>query len=299
MTRTTFKSTHQTSPPASSESPLQASLENSLLASPRASLQASLQASLLASLEKSWRRELGREIEEPYFRELCAFLKSEIQDGKRIYPQPSDWFAAFRHTPFEQVRVVILGQDPYHGPDQAHGLSFSVRPGVRPPPSLVNIFKELKSDLRVDRSSQGSLAQGSLAQGSLAQGSLAHGSLAHGSLAQGCLESWANQGVLLLNSVLTVRDGEPASHQGRGWERFTDKVIHVIASKQEPLVFVLWGAYAQKKGRFINRARHLVIEGPHPSPLSASRGFLGSKPFSRINAFLEDCGQKPIDWSLP
>lgn len=220
-------------------------------------------------IEAGWKRELIEEFSAPYMQELRAFLKLELDAGQKIYPKPSEWFAAFDHTPFEKVKVVILGQDPYHGPGQAHGLCFSVKPGVVPPPSLVNIYKEMKSDLGLERPDHG------------------------------FLEPWADQGVLLLNSVLTVRDGQAASHQGRGWEKFTDKAIHLLNEKRENLVFVLWGAYAQKKAQFVDRKRHLVLSGPHPSPLSAHRGFLGSKPFSQINRYLEKTGQTPIDWQLP
>lgn len=202
-------------------------------------------------------------------RQLRDFLQHEKQNQKIIFPKLRDIFKAFELTPFSAVKVVILGQDPYHGPNQAHGLSFSVPQGVRPPPSLVNIFKELKSDLGIEPSKQG------------------------------CLESWAKQGVLLLNSVLTVELGKAASHQGRGWERFTDQVIARLNARSEPLVFVLWGSYAQQKGKVIDKHRHLVIESPHPSPLSAHRGFFGSKPFSKINAFLERHDLKPIDWAIP
>lgn len=220
-------------------------------------------------IEESWKRQIGDQFSEPYMRDLRAFLQAEIKSGKTLYPKPSEWFAAFDSTPFDKVKVVILGQDPYHGPGQAHGLAFSVMPGVKPPPSLVNIYKELKSDIGLERPKHG------------------------------YLKSWADQGVLLLNSVLTVRESEAASHQKRGWEVFTDKAIHLLAEKREGLVFVLWGAYAQKKGAFIDRNRHLVLESVHPSPLSASRGFLGSKPFSQINAYLKKHGKTPIDWSLP
>lgn len=220
-------------------------------------------------MEASWKRELIGEFSKSYMQKLRQFLKSELDAGHQIYPKPSEIFAAFDHTPFDQVKVVILGQDPYHGPGQAHGLCFSVRPQVTPPPSLVNIYKELKDDLGIERPDHGYLV------------------------------SWADQGVLLLNSVLTVQQGKPASHQGRGWEEFTDKAIHVLAEKRERLVFVLWGAYAQKKGAFIDRKKHLVIESPHPSPFSAARGFLGSHPFSKINHYLEANGTKPIDWQLP
>ena len=220
-------------------------------------------------IEESWKRQLVDEFSAPYMQELRAFLKAEIKAGKKVYPKPSEWFAAFDATPFEKVKVVIIGQDPYHGPGQAHGLSFSVKPGVRPPPSLLNIFKELEADVGLKRPTHG------------------------------YLEHWAEQGVLLLNAVLTVREGEAASHQKHGWEKFTDQAIHALAEKREGLVFLLWGSYAQKKGAFIDRKKHLVLEGVHPSPLSASRGFFGSKPFSKINAYLEKHGKKPIDWSLP
>lgn len=220
-------------------------------------------------MEESWKRRLAPEFDKPYMHKLRAFLKSELDSGKKIYPKPSEWFAAFDHTPFEKVKVVILGQDPYHGPGQAHGLCFSVRPGVPQPPSLINIFKELKNDLGIEPPN--------------------HGSLTH----------WADQGVLLLNAVLTVRDGQAASHQGRGWEEFTDKAIHLLNDEREHLVFILWGSYAQKKGAFIDRKKHLVLESPHPSPLSASRGFFGSRPFSKANEYLKAHGEKPIDWRLP
>jgi uracil-DNA glycosylase len=221
------------------------------------------------AIPPSWKRQLADEFSESYMEKLRAFLKAELESGHKVYPKPADWFAAFDHTPFEKVRVVIIGQDPYHGPMQAHGLSFSVKPGVKVPPSLLNIYKELEKDIPGFKRPT-----------------------------HGYLDSWASQGVLLLNAVLTVRDGEPASHQRRGWEQFTDRVIHLLNEKRENLVFVLWGAYAQKKGAFISRKKHLVIESAHPSPLSASRGFLGSKPFSKINKYLKSKGEKPIDWSL-
>lgn len=220
-------------------------------------------------IEPSWKRQLIDEFSQPYMQELRAYLKKEISEGKKIYPKPTEWFAAFDHTPFEKVKVVILGQDPYHGPGQAQGLCFSVRPGVRFPPSLINIFKELKSDVGVDAPDNGSLIP------------------------------WADQGVLLLNSVLTVREGQAASHQNKGWERFTDRAIHLLNEKRKNLVFVLWGAYAQKKGQFIDRKKHLVLEAVHPSPLSVHRGFFGSRPFSKINAYLEEHGEKAIHWTLP
>lgn len=219
-------------------------------------------------LHPSWLHHLNDEFEKPYMHQLKQFLKTELQAGKIIYPKPAEYFAAFDYAPFDQVRVVLLGQDPYHGPGQAHGLCFSVREDVPPPPSLVNIFKELESDLGIPRSKSGSLVK------------------------------WAQQGVLLLNAVLTVEDGKAASHQGKGWEQFTDRVIQVLNERKTGLVFVLWGAYAQKKAAFVDRRAHFVIESPHPSPLSAHRGFFGTKPFSRINHYLTQKGERPIDWSL-
>lgn len=219
-------------------------------------------------IHPSWLEKLGDEFEQKHMRDLRSFIKTEIESGKKLHPRPAEYFAAFDATPFEQVRVVILGQDPYHGDGQAHGLCFSVRDGVALPPSLVNIYKELEADLGLPRSKSGYLM------------------------------NWAKQGVLLLNSVLTVRDGQAASHQGKGWELFTDRAIRELSEKREGLVFVLWGAYAQKKGAVIDRKKHFVIESPHPSPLSAHRGFFGSKPFSKINTYLERRGEAPIDWSV-
>ena len=226
-------------------------------------------AAARVKMEPSWKRRLAGEFDKPYMEKLRAYLKHEMDAGKKIYPKPTEWFAAFDHTPFDKVKVVILGQDPYHGPGQAHGLCFSVKPGVPAPPSLVNIYKELKSDLGIEPPGHG------------------------------FLESWADQGVLLLNSVLTVQNGKAAAHQKRGWEEFTDRAIHLLNDEREHIVFLLWGAYAQKKGAFIDRKKHLVIESPHPSPLSASRGFLGSRQFSKVNKYLEAHGEKPIDWRLP
>jgi uracil-DNA glycosylase len=223
----------------------------------------------MVTLNESWKNALAAEFDAPYMAMLKKFLEDEREQGKRIYPRASLWFHALDATPLEDVRVVILGQDPYHGEGQAHGLCFSVQPGVPPPPSLVNIYKEMKSDLGLDPPRHGNL------------------------------ESWARQGVLLLNSVLTVEASKAASHQGRGWERFTDAVIHKVNELPRPVVFILWGAYAQKKASFVDRGRHLVIASPHPSPLSAHNGFFGSKPFSKANAFLEAKGEKPIDWALP
>jgi uracil-DNA glycosylase len=220
-------------------------------------------------LEPSWKARLLDEFAKPYMVTLKEFLKAEYARKKIIYPKGTEYFAALDLTPFDDVKVVILGQDPYHGPNQAHGLCFSVRPGVQPPPSLVNIYKELKADLGLDAPRHG------------------------------FLEAWARQGVLLLNSVLTVERGLAASHSGKGWEAFTDRIIDALNRDRQNLAFVLWGAYARKKGQIVDRQRHLVIETAHPSPLSANNGFFGSKPFSRINNYLERSGQAPIDWRLP
>ncbi len=220
-------------------------------------------------LDKSWLQTIGDEFEKPYMEELRQFLIAEKKQGKTVYPPGSQIFYALDRTPFDKVKVVILGQDPYHGPNQAHGLCFSVQPGVDPPPSLINIYKEMESDLGLTPPHHG------------------------------CLSSWSDQGVLLLNSVLTVEAHKAGSHQGRGWEKFTDRIIHELESGREHLVFILWGGYARKKGSFINREKHLVIESPHPSPLSAYRGFLGSRPFSRTNEYLKKTGQTPINWKLP
>ena len=218
-------------------------------------------------LEPGWLAELAPEFEQPYMQELRAFLLAEKRRGAEIYPASSNWFAAFRATPFEKVKVVILGQDPYHGPGQAHGLCFSVPPGVPPPPSLLNIFAELERDIGLPRP------------------------------AHGCLSHWAEQGVLLLNSVLTVERGRAASHQGKGWERFTDRVVEVLNARREHLVFLLWGSYAERKGRIVDRDRHLVLVSPHPSPLSAYRGFIGNGHFSAANRYLERNGHSPVDWA--
>jgi uracil-DNA glycosylase len=220
-------------------------------------------------LPPSWLSRLSGEFAASYMKDLRSYLQGRVKQKAVIYPKPSEWFAALDSVAFDDVKVVILGQDPYHGPGQAHGLCFSVREGVPLPPSLVNIYKELKSDLGVAPSKSGYLMP------------------------------WAKQGVLLLNSVLTVESGAAASHQGKGWETFTDAVIHRLAGERDGLVFVLWGAYAQKKGAFIDRKRHLVIESPHPSPLSAHRGFFGSRPFSKINKYLVDHARAPVDWQLP
>ena len=218
-------------------------------------------------LEPSWLQRLQPEFEADYMQQLKAFLLQQRQAGKTVYPRGNHIFAALDSTPFDAVRVVILGQDPYHGPGQAHGLSFSVPDGVRPPPSLQNIYKEIVADLGASAAPQ-----------------------------SGNLSSWAEQGVLLLNSVLTVEASRAASHQGQGWEQFTDKVIEVLATQREGLVFMLWGSYAQKKGQMIDRNKHLVLTAPHPSPLSAHRGFLGCKHFSACNAYLEQQGLPGINW---
>lgn len=224
-------------------------------------------------LHPSWLAPLQGEFADPYMAALRQFLVAEKAAGKRIFPAGKEWFRALDLTPLENVRVVILGQDPYHGEGQAHGLCFSVKPGVRTPPSLVNIYKEMESDLGVPPARHG------------------------------FLEHWAEQGVLLLNSVLTVQMGAAASHQGRGWERFTDAVIRLVNARAEPVVFLLWGSHAQKKAAFVDSidrgGRHLVLKAPHPSPLSAYSGFFGSGHFSKANAFLQSVGQKPIDWALP
>lgn len=219
-------------------------------------------------LESSWKSRLAGEFETERMRALKAFLAKEMKAGKKIYPRGEDWFAALNLTPFEKVKVVIVGQDPYHGPGQAHGLSFSVRPGVPFPPSLRNILQELQADLGCQTPSNGSLMK------------------------------WAEQGVLLLNAVLTVEEGKAAAHQKKGWEEFTDRIIHLLNDEKQHIVFLLWGAYAQKKAAFVDRNRHLVLESVHPSPLSAHRGFFGSKPFSKINTYLRQHGVGEIDWSL-
>ena len=218
-------------------------------------------------LPEPWLALLEPEFSKPYMQELRGFLVSEKQ-RHRVYPPGPEIFSAFWLTPFDQTRVVVLGQDPYHGPGQAHGLCFSVRKGVRPPPSLENVFRELRDDVGIDAPR--------------------HGELTH----------WAEQGVLLLNAVLTVRHRQANSHQGRGWEDFTDRVIQLLNEQREGLVFVLWGASARKKAAQVDRKRHLVLTAPHPSPYSADRGFFGCKHFSRINAHLESLGQPPIDWSI-
>ncbi|MDV5141021.1 uracil-DNA glycosylase [Chimaeribacter arupi] len=216
----------------------------------------------------TWHDVIGQEKEQPYFQETLAFVAAERAAGKTVYPPQKEVFNAFRFTELNDVRVVILGQDPYHGPNQAHGLAFSVRPGVAVPPSLVNIYKELESDIPGFQRPP-----------------------------HGCLQSWAEQGVMLLNTVLTVERGQAHSHARLGWERFTDSVIAAINEHREGVVFLLWGSHAQKKGSFIDTQRHHVLKAPHPSPLSAHRGFLGCRHFSQANALLEKQGLPPIDWT--
>ena len=221
-------------------------------------------------LDAEWKQALQGEFLAPYMQELRRFLAAEKQAGKVIYPPGSEFFSALNFTPLTSVKVVILGQDPYHGPGQAHGLCFSVRRGVPPPPSLQNVFREINKDLGLPVPRHGELTP------------------------------WAQQGVLLLNSVLSVQAGLAASHQGRGWETFTDAVIRLLNEQREHLVFMLWGAYAQKKGRFIDTRKHLVLKAAHPSPLAANRGgWFGCRHFSQANAYLQEQGLGPIDWSLP
>lgn len=219
-------------------------------------------------LEESWQQVLGSEFDKPYMQQLRLFLRKEKDQKKIIYPKTADVFQAFALAPISEIKVVILGQDPYHGPGQAHGLCFSVQPGVRPPPSLVNIYKELQTDLGIPPATHG------------------------------CLVDWAKQGVLLLNSVLTVERGCPASHQGQGWEQFTDRVIEILNEKIAGIVFLLWGSYAQRKGQFIHTDKHCVLKTSHPSPFSAHQGFLGCKHFSKTNQYLQSLQKTPIDWRL-
>jgi uracil-DNA glycosylase len=220
-------------------------------------------------LEENWKRALAAEFASSYMASLKTFLQAEKRAGKVIFPRGSEYFRALDLTPLGQVKVVILGQDPYHGEGQAHGLCFSVRPGVRIPPSLVNIYQELREDLGIPPARHG------------------------------YLEYWAKQGVLLLNSVLTVERSLAASHQGKGWEKFTDAVIARVNEQESPAVFMLWGSYAQRKAAFVDTRKHLVLKAPHPSPLSAHNGFFGSRHFSKANQFLIANGLEPIDWRLP
>jgi len=220
-------------------------------------------------IEQGWKDLLQEEFKKEYFKYIVTWLKTEKISGGTIYPPGPLIFNAFEQTPLDHLKVVIIGQDPYHGPGQAHGLSFSVPDGVKPPPSLQNIFKEIESDLGLNMPSN-----------------------------YGNLTKWAKQGVLLLNAVLTVEAGLAASHQGKGWERFTDAVIRLVNDQPRPVVFILWGSYAQRKAAFVDRNRHLVLASAHPSPLSAHNGFFGSRPFSKANEFLVANGQDPIDWAL-
>ncbi len=221
-----------------------------------------------AEMDPEWFKVLEKEVKKNYFQELAKYLESEIKAGQTIYPENQNIFSAFKFTPFKDVKVVILGQDPYHGPGQAHGLSFSVLPGVAYPPSLKNIFKELVNDLGIQSPEK-----------------------------NGCLVGWARQGVLMLNSVLTVRSSEANSHQGKGWEQFTDAAIQALNESQNNLVFLLWGSYAQKKAAFVDSEKHCIIKSVHPSPLSSHRGFFGSQPFSKINTYLKLKNKTAIDWS--
>lgn len=221
-----------------------------------------------SALAESWQPLLSEEFSKPYMRDLEDFLRAEKAAGKTIYPAEENIFHALEATPVDDVKVVIIGQDPYHGPGQAHGLSFSVQPGVDVPPSLRNMYKELEQDLGVKHPGHG------------------------------YLEGWAKQGVLLLNAVLTVEASKAGAHQNKGWEKFTDRIIDELNRHHEGLVFILWGGYAQKKGAGIDKVRHLMLEGPHPSPLSAYRGFFGCGHFSKANAYLETQGKTPINWQL-
>ena len=214
-----------------------------------------------------WQQVVGEEFDKLYYLELHEFLEEQYETAT-VYPPKDEIWSAFEHTAFRDVKVVILGQDPYHGPGQAHGLSFSVKAGVKIPPSLRNMFKELQEDLACDKPVEGTLTK------------------------------WADQGVMMLNTVLTVRQGEAHSHRGKGWETFTDEVIRKLSERQEPVIFVLWGRPAQTKKGLIDLERHDVIEAPHPSPLSANRGFFGSRPYSKVNSLLQERGQQPIDFCL-
>ncbi len=220
-------------------------------------------------IEESWKCRLKSDFTKPYMQALKQFLVHERQVGRKIYPKGSEIFQALELTPFEHVKVVIIGQDPYHGPNQAHGLCFSVKPNVKPPPSLVNIFREIHNDIGATQPYHG------------------------------CLPSWAKQCVLLLNAVLTIQANMASSHQGQGWEIFTDQIVHLLNDECEYLVFMLWGSYAQKKAQFVDQNKHLILKAPHPSPLSAHRGFLGCQHFSKCNDYLKSHNLEPIDWHLP
>lgn len=217
----------------------------------------------------TWTDVLAEEKAKPYFTEILDFLKTQYQKGKTIYPPKSDLFNALKYTPFDDVKVVIIGQDPYHGPKQAHGLCFSVQPGIKPPPSLVNIYKELQNDIDFSIPNHG------------------------------CLIDWTKQGVLLLNASLSVEAAKPQSHAKIGWQQFTDAIIKALNQHPKPIVYLLWGSYAQSKRQLIDTNKHQILTAPHPSPLSAHRGFLGCKHFSKANALLEKLGRTPIDWALP
>jgi uracil-DNA glycosylase len=219
-------------------------------------------------IDNDWKQLLEEDFHMPYYLHLRQFLKNEYEQ-ERIFPKMNDLYQAFKLTPYEKVKVVILGQDPYHGEGQAHGLSFSVQPGVSIPPSLRNIFKELHTDIGCPIPTQGSLLK------------------------------WAQEGVLLLNTVLSVREGNAHSHKGMGWEKLTDRVISLLNDRSKPVVFILWGRPAQAKAQLIDSSKHKIIEAPHPSPLSAHRGFFGSKPFSKANQYLQEQNQSPIQWCLP
>jgi uracil-DNA glycosylase len=231
-----------------------------------------MHAEQYGNMDSSWKRVLGEELSKPYMHDLMRFLEDELASGQRVYPPKELWFAALKHTPFPEVEVVIVGQDPYHGEGQAEGLSFSVPKGVKLPPSLKNIYKELESDLGIQPAGHGSLV------------------------------AWARQGVLLLNATLTVRESNPLSHHKKGWEKFTDAIIRVLAERKDPIVFILWGNSAINKFQHATGchqgAQHLILKSPHPSPLSAYQGFFGSKPFSQANAFLEAHGKRPINWRV-
>ncbi|SFE62892.1 uracil-DNA glycosylase [Alteribacillus iranensis] len=219
-------------------------------------------------LKNDWEPRLEKEFEKEYYLRLRSFLKKEYSEFT-VYPEMHDIYNALHYTTYEKTKVVIIGQDPYHGPNQAHGLSFSVKPQVKIPPSLQNIYKELRDDLGIPIPSHG------------------------------CLTSWAEQGVLLLNAVLTVRAGQANSHKGKGWEHFTNEVIRQVNEKEEPVVFLLWGRNAQAKEELVTASHHFIIKSPHPSPFSANKGFFGSKPFSRTNQFLREAGRPEIDWTIP
>jgi uracil-DNA glycosylase len=220
-------------------------------------------------LHPSWLAHLAAEFDLPYMQQLKQFLLEQKQAGKVIFPESKNIFNAFNSTPLDQVKVVILGQDPYHGPNQAHGLCFSVQPGIQTPPSLQNMFKEIQRDLGIPIPSHG------------------------------FLQTWASQGVFLLNATLTVEQANAGAHQGQGWEQFTDRAIQIVNEQRDGVVFLLWGSYAQKKGQLIDGRKHLILRAPHPSPLSAYRGFMGCGHFSKVNEYLRQHGQTPIDWRLP